>query len=68
LLSIWLIKLGVKVIGASIDVVSSPLNFSVSMVGEGVDDRRIDVTDLNSVELLIQEVQPDFIFHLVSQA
>ena len=67
-LSIWLLNLGANVIGASIDVVSSPSNFSVSMIGERLDDRRIDVTDLDSVELLIQEVQPDFIFHLAAQA
>ena len=67
-LSIWLANLGAKVVGVSIDTLSSPSNFSISMVKDVVDDRRVDVKDCNAIRLLIQEVQPDFVFHLAAQA
>ncbi|MDA9148581.1 CDP-glucose 4,6-dehydratase [Alphaproteobacteria bacterium] len=66
-LSIWLSKLGAKVVGASIDIVSNPSNYLASRIKRILDDRRIDITDLNTVKSLISEVQPDFIFHLAAQ-
>ena len=67
-LSIWLTRLGARVVGASIDIVSEPSNFSASKIERILDDRRVDITDLNSVKSLMREVQPDFIFHLAAQS
>ena len=67
-LSIWLNHLGAKVVGASKDIVSNPSNYQVSSVDSIVDDRRLDISNTNQVIDLIQEIQPDFVFHLAAQA
>ena len=67
-LCIWLTSLGAKVVGASIDVVSSPSNFTSSTISNVIEDYRIDVRNRNDVKMLITKVQPDFIFHLAAQA
>jgi len=67
-LSMWLVHLGAKVVGVSDSEVSIPSNFSVSEISSVIDDYRYDVTEANSIRMLIEEVQPDFIFHLAAQA
>ena len=67
-LSIWLTSLGAKVIGLSDDVPTNPSNFVASKVGELIEDNRIDIRDKKSVEKIIQQCQPDFVFHMAAQA
>jgi CDP-glucose 4,6-dehydratase len=67
-LSIWLANLGAKVVGISIDIPTSPSNFSTSFVENIIDDRRCDIRDVESVKSIVQEIQPDFVFHLAAQA
>lgn len=67
-LSLWLNSLGAKVIGISNDIPSSPSNFKVSNVKDFIEDRRVDVCDINAVKKIIYLSQPDFIFHLASQS
>ena len=67
-LSIWLTSLGAKVIGLSDDVPTNPSNFVASKVGELIEDNIIDIRDKKSVEKIIQQCQPDFVFHMAAQA
>jgi CDP-glucose 4,6-dehydratase len=67
-LSIWLAHLGARVIGISNGEVSEPSNFVASEVSNIVDDRRLDIRDANAIKTLIDEVEPDFVFHLAAQA
>lgn len=67
-LSLWLTRLGAKVIGLSIDVPSDPSNFVSSDVGSYIEDHRIDICNLEEVKLVISKAQPDFVFHLAAQA
>ena len=67
-LSMWLLHLGAKVVGVSDGEVSIPSNFSVSEMSGVIDDHRHDVRDEDSIRALIEDVQPDFIFHLAAQA
>ena len=67
-LSIWLMHLGANVVGISKNEVSSPSNFSVSNISNIIDDRRLDIRDTNAVKVLVEKVQPDFVFHLAAQA
>jgi CDP-glucose 4,6-dehydratase len=67
-LSVWLSHLGANVVGASIDIVSRPSNFEASAVARLVEDKRIDITDAGIVRKLVEEVQPDFVFHLAAQS
>lgn len=64
----WLNHLGASVVGISDDEVSTPSNFLVSSVSGFVKDYRVDIRDTNKVQLIIKEVQPDFVFHMAAQA
>ena len=48
-LSIWLTHLGAKVVGASIDTLSDPSNFSASSIGDVIEDHRLDIRDALSL-------------------
>jgi CDP-glucose 4,6-dehydratase len=67
-LSMWLVHLGAKVVGASNDEISNPSNFAVSEVSSAIEDHRIDVRDADAIKALVKTVQPDFVFHLAAQA
>jgi CDP-glucose 4,6-dehydratase len=67
-LSIWLTHLGAKVVGLSSSVPTKPAHFSVAEIGERIDDNRIDICDTEAVNRLVQQKQPDFVFHLAAQA
>ena len=67
-LSLWLSKLGAKVVGLSIDIPSTPSHFIAASLSDQIDDYRIDIRDSEAVKLIIEEVQPDFVFHLAAQA
>ena len=64
----WLTHLGAKVIGISVDIPSKPSNFSASSIGDVIEDHRLDIRDAKAVKLLIEKIQPDFVFHLAAQA
>ena len=67
-LAIWLVRLGANVVGISKDTVGEKSHYLTSNISEVIDDRRGDVTDLDSIKTLFMDVQPDFIFHLAAQA
>jgi CDP-glucose 4,6-dehydratase len=67
-LSIWLASLGAKVVGVSIDIPSAPSNFTASVIGDVIEDHRIDIKDAEAIRILVKNFQPDFVFHLAAQA
>jgi CDP-glucose 4,6-dehydratase len=67
-LSIWLANLGANVFGISHDIPSIPCNFEVSCVDKAVKDNRLDIRDTLALKDLINQIAPDFIFHLAAQA
>ena len=67
-LSMWLVHLGAKVVGVSIDVPSIPSHFSASLIADVIEDHRLDVRDADAIKALVEKVQPDFVFHLAAQA
>jgi len=67
-LSLWLQKLGAKVVGLSLDIPSNPSLFSASELYSCLDDKRADIRDIDVVKNIINNVQPDFVFHLAAQA
>ena len=67
-LSLWLVNLGAKVVGISIDTPSKPSHFKAANIKTHIDDRRLDVRDTESLRKMIKEIQPDFVFHLAAQA
>jgi len=67
-LSLWLAQLGADVHGFSIALPSEPSHFSVADLGSLINDNRRNICDGTSLKNLIEEIQPDFVFHLAAQA
>ena len=67
-LSVWLHLLGAKVIGVSDSIPTNPANFLVSKLSSIVEDNRCDIRELGDLSKIIDQVQPDFVFHLAAQA
>jgi len=67
-LTIWLQKLGAKVIGFSLpEPVSIPSNFELNCLSEKMIDIRGDVRDLDAVKNVINTYKPKIVFHLAAQ-
>lgn len=64
----WLLKLGAKVSGYSIDIPSKPSMFEELGIENRIRHYYGDIRDLNSFRNVVNEVKPDFIFHLAAQA
>jgi CDP-glucose 4,6-dehydratase len=67
-LTAWLLQLGAKVIGVSIDVAGSPSHFESAQLFRNIKDLRIDIRNGLSIQNTMVEAQPDFVFHLAAQS
>lgn len=67
-LSLWLNQLGAQVTGVSIDVPTEPSHFIAAELASNVRDYRLDIRNEAGLKSLVQEIQPDFVFHLAAQA
>ena len=67
-LSIWLKKLGAIVHGISLDVPSNPSHFEAADLSSHIFDHRLDILDSKAIELIVKDIQPDFVFHLAAQS
>lgn len=63
----WLLKLGAKVIGVSIDVPTNPSLFEELNLQEKITDYRKDIRDLEAIKEIVAKEKPDFLFHLAAQ-
>lgn len=66
-LSTWLNELGARVIGYSLDPPTTPSNFEASRLSQRVVDRRADVRDLGALCKVMEEFEPQVVFHLAAQ-
>ena len=66
-LSTWLTELGADVVGISVDIPTEHSNFIASDIGKYVEDFRVDIRDFDKINLVVQNAQPDFVFHLAAQ-
>lgn len=67
-LTLWLDQLGAKVHGLSDRVPTSPSHFEAAGIAGRCQDLRADIRDPSAVKAAVQQVQPDFVFHLAAQA
>lgn len=67
-LTSWLLKLGADVVGVSKDVPTKPSMFEVLGLKNRIQHHQADIRDLDVMNELIHNVQPDFVFHLAAQA
>jgi CDP-glucose 4,6-dehydratase len=64
----WLLQLGAKVIGFSLETPTKPSHFSLLELDKRIfKDIRGDVRDLKKLSNSISNAEPDFIFHLAAQ-
>ncbi|MCZ7556203.1 MAG: CDP-glucose 4,6-dehydratase [Bacteroidia bacterium] len=67
-LCIWLNELGADVTGFALAPPSEPNNFSICRLDAKIRHVHGDVRDLAALTRLIEEVQPEIVFHLAAQA
>ncbi|MEB3310318.1 MAG: CDP-glucose 4,6-dehydratase [Snowella sp.] len=66
-LSTWLLELGAEVIGLSLPPNTQPALFEQLELDKHLTHHLGDIRDANLVSRLIQESQPDIVFHLAAQ-
>ena len=67
-LSLWLNHLGAQVVGVSDVIPTNPSHFETTCLEDKINDIRCDLTNLNDFEKIINEIEPDLIFHLAAQS
>jgi CDP-glucose 4,6-dehydratase len=66
-LTSWLLRLGAKVYGISKDIPTQPSMFEELNLEKRIEHYNKDIRDLKSVKKIIDEIRPDFLFHLAAQ-
>lgn len=66
-LSIWLLELGAKVIGYSVDIPTQPSNFKACKLEKRLIDQKGDIRDLKKLKSVFKRYSPDVVFHLAAQ-
>ncbi len=67
-LSTWLLHLGAKVIGYSLEPPTKPSNFKVLGLSDRLNHIIGDVRDISHLMAVFTEHEPDIVFHLAAQA
>ena len=67
-LTIWLEKLGAKVVGYSLDPIDEKGIFNLSGISNYIVDYREDIRDFTKLLKIFKKEQPDIVFHLGAQA
>ena len=67
-LSAWLILLGAKVIGLSINIPSTPSHFKASGLKNKLIHQKADIRNLQNLKKIFRKHKPDYVFHLAAQA
>ena len=66
-LSLWLHRLGAEVTGLSLPPEGDANLFTMARIGDLVDHRIADIRDPSAVEQVVDEADPEVIFHLAAQ-
>lgn len=64
----WLLQLGAKVAGYSLYVPSTPSNYEVLRLADRVSDYEGDIRNLDQLNKVFQDFQPEIVFHLAAQS
>ncbi|MDD5392924.1 MAG: CDP-glucose 4,6-dehydratase [Thiothrix sp.] len=67
-LTLWLTQLGAQVHGVSLGVPSEPSHFAAANLASRIKDHRLDICNGTALKVLVEEIKPDFVFHLAAQA
>lgn len=66
-LTMWLLKLGAKVVGISDCIPTQPSMFEVTGLEQDIEHKICDIRDFEKLSRIISETEPDFLFHLAAQ-
>ncbi len=66
-LTLWLLRLGAKVNGISLEPVQSPNLFNKLNLINEINHYLVDIRDEEKISSKILEIQPDIVFHLAAQ-
>src|ERR1700761_8651440 len=66
-LTLWLKELGAKVIGYSLPPPSTPNHFCIARIKNFIIDTYGDIRDYASLKKVLDDFQPEIIFHLAAQ-
>jgi len=67
-LTTWLIKLGGHVVGFSDRIPTDPSLFKSAKLSRLIDNRTGNICNLDELLKLVNDVKPDFVFHLAAQS
>lgn len=66
-LTLWLLELGAYVYGISKDIPTNPSLFQTLSLENKIIHKYIDINNYNDLSNNVNEIKPDFIFHLAAQ-
>ncbi|GAB6040550.1 CDP-glucose 4,6-dehydratase [Endothiovibrio diazotrophicus] len=66
-LTSWLLKMGAEVIGVSKDIPTQPSMFEALELEGRIRHHVVDIRELEPLRRVLQETQPDFVFHMAAQ-
>ena len=67
-LTAWLLSLGAKVTGISLNIPTKPSHFKTLEIQKKINNNFFDLKNIDKLKKVIFKSQPDFIFHLAAQA
>ena len=67
-LSFWLQRLGADVTGISLAPTTTPSLFYLADIGNTIESHFCDIRDTEKLNNLMQQIQPEIVFHLAAQA
>jgi CDP-glucose 4,6-dehydratase len=67
-LALWLVKLGAKVYGVSKSIPTNPSLFEITDLKNHLVDIRENIKNFSKVSKIINDIKPDFVFHLAAQS
>ena len=67
-LTLWLLKLGAKVVGISNGHPSKPSHYNNLNIDKKIKNYDLDIRDLDKLKKVFMSNKPDFIFHLAAQS
>ena len=67
-LTYWLVSLGAKVVGLSINIPSNPSHFKAIKLQNKINHKRMDIRNLRLLKKTFKKYQPDYVFHLAAQS
>ncbi len=67
-LTAWLVLLGAKITGISLNIPSNPSHFKALKFGKKINHKRMDIRNLKLLKKTFKKYQPDYVFHLAAQS